>query len=61
MARQFIPPCHIEVFCGPMKSGKSEEVIHRLKRLEMDHPKGKSVRKRKVGSTDVAFDVSKVA
>lgn len=33
MSRSLITPGHLEVFCGPMKSGKSEAVIYRLTRL----------------------------
>ncbi len=33
MSRTLITPGHLEVFCGPMKSGKSEAVIYRLSRF----------------------------
>jgi len=33
VTRELITPGHVEVICGPMKSGKSEAVIYRLSRL----------------------------
>lgn len=35
MARYLSPEGHLEIICGPMFSGKSEELIRRLKRIKI--------------------------